>query len=443
MLKLEKSKQALKAFLPVLLVSALLMAYLFQHEQLLLSSSLLGGPGHIAYQILFWFLMPLRIILMYVIPQNGHNWSVLHYLVLSVTLPLYVGSFWWGCRSLADRLRRRARAWRPLPGSSPTATQGPSLVPVGAGRPGPLLQPVRLELPGADLSGEELIMDRRVFLLSTAMGGAGLAAGGVATYSSVLEPGRLRVREYSVKIKDLPAEFHGLRLVHVSDTHYGPFVSMNFLEEAFEAANRLKGDMVILTGDYMHRTPRSLEPGIKALASLRARLGAVAVLGNHDHWEGANHCRRVFAKIGVPLVDNHRLFLTPDGLKAKAYLGNSICMAGVGDVWEDEVSFVKAVGGVHERIPRLVLAHNPDAAEMLEPGCRVDLMLSGHTHGGQVKLPLIGMPFKVTKYGHKYLGGLCHGPGCPVVVSRGVGMSGLPIRLGVPPELVVVTLHQA
>jgi predicted MPP superfamily phosphohydrolase len=150
-----------------------------------------------------------------------------------------------------------------------------------------------------------------------------------------------------------------------------------------------------------------------------------------------------FARIGVPLIDNHRLFLTPAGLRNKPYPGRSICLAGVGDVWEDEVSFKKAIGGISRQIPRIVLSHNPDAAEMMESGCRVDLMLSGHTHGGQVKLPLIGMPFKVTRYGHKYIGGLCHGPMCPVIVSRGVGMSGLPIRLGVPPELGLITLVKA
>lgn len=284
-------------------------------------------------------------------------------------------------------------------------------------------------------------MGRRQFLFGAAAGAAVLAGGGLGDITP-LEAGNLRIRHYHIPIKDLPEAFHGLRLIHVSDTHFGPFVSMAYLKQSVKVANQLHGDLIILTGDYMHRTPRSLEPGIKVLAGLKAKYGSVAVLGNHDHWEGTERSKQVFAEIGVPLVDNHRIFLTPEGLTARVrHPELALCLAGLGDLWADDVLPGQALEGVPREMPRIILSHNPDTAEMMN-GHRVDLMLSGHTHGGQVRIPLYGPP-KCGKYGRKYIGGLCHGPSCPVVVSRGVGMSGVPVRLGVPPELGVITLLKA
>jgi hypothetical protein len=100
----------------------------------------------------------------------------------------------------------------------------------------------------------------------------------------------------------------------------------------------------------------------------------------------------------------------------------------------------KTLEGVSESMPRIVLAHNPDTAETVPPGVRVDLMCSGHTHGGQVSLPLVGTPIVPSEYGSRYAGGLCLGPSCPVVVSRGVGMAILPVRFRVPPEIGVIEL---
>jgi predicted MPP superfamily phosphohydrolase len=97
-------------------------------------------------------------------------------------------------------------------------------------------------------------------------------------------------------------------------------------------------------------------------------------------------------------------------------------------------------------MPRLLLSHNPDAAEdprFLRARHRVDLMLSGHTHGGQVRLPVVGAPVIPSKYGQKYAAGLVQGPRCPVYVSRGLGLSGLPVRFGVPPEIVLFELQRA
>jgi len=239
----------------------------------------------------------------------------------------------------------------------------------------------------------------------------------------------------------LPREFDGLQIAHVSDTHYGPYTSLSYLQSVVERVNQLKPDLILLTGDYVHRTPLAIEPGIGLLKELRPRLGMIAVLGNHDHWEGADACRAMFKKTAIPLIDNAHLYLTPDGLLNDAKAGATLCIAGVGDLWEGDVRLSDALWGIPDSIPRILLSHNPDVAESIPPEARIDLMLSGHTHGGQVSLPFIGAPFAPTAYGAKYLGGLCHGPQCRVIVSRGVGLAAFPIRFGVPSEIGRITLR--
>jgi len=226
----------------------------------------------------------------------------------------------------------------------------------------------------------------------------------------------------------------------VSDTHYGPFVSLSYLRSVIQQANALSADLIVLTGDYVHRTPKAIGPGVGVLKQLQARLGVVGVLGNHDHWEGAQAVREAFAQADIPLMDNRRCYLGRDFLRPDADAGEVIGIGGVGDLWEDEVRFDQALGGMPQSVPRIVLAHNPDTAERIPPEFRVDLMLSGHTHGGQISIPGYGPPVVPSAYGQRYAGGWCAGPRCPVIVSRGVGMAILPVRFGVPPEIGEITL---
>jgi predicted MPP superfamily phosphohydrolase len=361
--------------------------------------------GRVLYKLFFLITLPFRWIAVLLFPRVDHHWPLAHHLLTSLGTPFFLWGVWRSWRRISGRFRarREVRASAPSPGS----------------------------------------INRRQFLARSAAGAVGVATGGLGSYASLVAPEILRVRRYAIPVAGLPPEFDGLRIVHVSDTHYGPYVSMPFLEQVFERANALGGDLVLLTGDYVHYTPESIGPGIDALRRLQARYGAAAVMGNHEHWEGAEACRERFRRIGLPLLDNARLFLTPDGLGEACVPGRSVCVAGVGDLWEDEVSFEKALDGVPEDVPRIILSHNPDAAEIADPRHRIDLMLSGHTHGGQISLPVIGPPVAPSAYGEKYLGGLCQGPSCPVVVSRGVGLAGVPLRLGVPPELGVITLRRA
>ena len=300
----------------------------------------------------------------------------------------------------------------------------------------------RRRAPDGEPPTGAITVNRRVFLKRSISAGVWTAFIAVPTYSVAIAPSRLRIHALTLKIRDLPLEFEGLRIAHVSDTHYGPFISRNYLENAFARINAEHPDLILLTGDYVHRTLHGDVPGIGLLGLLQARLGCVAVLGNHDHWEGAHRCRAAFKRIGIPLVDNQRMFLTAQGLQPELPPAGvaALCIGGLGDVWEDEQDFDAALRDVPENMPRILLSHNPDSAELTPTGTRVDLMLCGHTHGGQVRLPLIGAPLAPIRHNPKYLAGLCQGPAGPVLVSNGVGMTVLPLRIGAPPEFGMITL---
>jgi predicted MPP superfamily phosphohydrolase len=150
-----------------------------------------------------------------------------------------------------------------------------------------------------------------------------------------------------------------------------------------------------------------------------------------------------FQQIGIPVIDNRCAYLTKSGLAlAGRAPRDSIALAGLGDLWQDPGTFSNILADVHPSIARIVLSHNPDTAELPDAkDFRVDLMLAGHTHGGQVWVPGLGTPVVPSQYGQKYAGGLCAGPHFPVLVSRGVGMAVMPVRFGVPAEISVIELR--
>jgi predicted MPP superfamily phosphohydrolase len=286
---------------------------------------------------------------------------------------------------------------------------------------------------------------RRQFFRS----GVDLAAGGVLGggfgYSLLFEPSELRITHRQFAIRDLPKSLTGLRLAQVSDLHHGPWFSMDRVRDVVRQTNTLKADMILLTGDYVYESPRYIAPAIEALAGLKANIGIVGILGNHDWWERGVPMKAAFARHGLRLIDNTRVILTPDR-KIVSTAVEGLCIAGVGDLWEDVPDYHTALRDLPDTMPRLLLAHNPDAAEdpkFLSIQHRVDLMISGHTHGGQVWIPGLGTPILPSRFGQKYASGLVAGPKCPVFISRGIGLSGLPIRFGVPPEIVVLELVPA
>jgi predicted MPP superfamily phosphohydrolase len=291
----------------------------------------------------------------------------------------------------------------------------------------------------ADNAVEEPKPSRRKFLTY----GARLAVGGAAAagvYSILVETRWFRVSNRVHRLKGLPPELDGLRIVQLTDIHHGPTMSPNYVRQVIEAANDVNADLVLLTGDYVYRSPMYIQPVMNELAKLRGKIGVIGVLGNHDWWQDGPATKRAFREIGVPLVDNDRLFLTPDR-KLLTSADRGLCIAGIGDYTEDVVDFERALANVPADMPRLLMSHNPDAAEdtrLSRGGYRVDLMLCGHTHGGQVWIPGIGTPILPSRYGQKYASGLVKGPVCDVFVCRGVGTTVLPMRFCVRPEVAVI-----
>lgn len=288
---------------------------------------------------------------------------------------------------------------------------------------------------------------RRAFLLDGPLMFGGAAGGIVGAHSVVVEPFDLRVERYRIPVRDLPDRLHGMRMVQISDTHLGPHVPPAFVERVVRESIALVPDVFLLTGDYVHRgtdcNRRAAELFEPLVATGRPVIG---VLGNHDWFGDGRDMSRRLSDVGVRMVDNGRVFIDAETRGVSEDVPREgVCVAGLGDFSKDVMDLESAFGGVPPGMARIVLQHQPDAVETREfvEGPRMDVVFSGHTHGGQIRLPLIGAPVTLSKYGQKYATGLAQGPRCPVVVSRGIGMSFLPVRIGVRPEIVEVTLLRA
>jgi predicted MPP superfamily phosphohydrolase len=262
-------------------------------------------------------------------------------------------------------------------------------------------------------------------------------------YALSVEPTWLELTHTAVPVRGLPGPFAGLRIVQLSDLHAGPHVTRAYLGEAVALAQRADPDLVALTGDFVHAGHRHVEAVATVVGRLRAPLGVFAVLGNHDfsvrNALGVRRYRRLHQTVadaltgnGVRVLRNESVFLCRGGAEMH--------LAGVEDLWSGACDLDQALAGVSDDLPRILLAHNPQTVERLA-GRRCDLMLSGHTHGGQIDLPRWGRVVLGRK-ARQLAAGLYERGDTRVYVHRGVGF-GLPVRFRVRPEVAVLTLHPA
>jgi predicted MPP superfamily phosphohydrolase len=192
----------------------------------------------------------------------------------------------------------------------------------------------------------------------------------------------------------------------------------------------LQPDLILLGGDYCLKDRKYIRPCFDVLSGLKAPLGVYGVLGNHDYWHGVTETSERMAAAGVTELTNRGVWLTRGSDRFR--------LAGVDDYWTGHSNAVPALGDAKREDACLLLSHNPDFAEKLRD-VRVGLVLSGHTHGGQVVFPG-GAAFVPSQYGQKYLRGLVRAPETLVYVSRGLGTTGIPVRVGSRPEINLITL---
>ena len=244
---------------------------------------------------------------------------------------------------------------------------------------------------------------------------------------------RLEVVTVEIGIRGLAPAFDGYRIAYLSDLHKSAIVPRWWLEQAVRSALEARPDLIALGGDFVHDDVH-YAPGLaELLAPLAAPDGVVAVLGNHDHYIGPQHVRDALHSAGiVELLNVARVLQRGDA---------RLAIAGLGDLQCDVIDFTAAVGSVPQNVPRIVLSHDPDVFAYWPVEHRLDLMISGHTHGGQAYLPILGPPFVPSQFGFRYLKGLVREGGRQLYVSRGVGASGVPFRWGCPAELTVIILR--
>jgi predicted MPP superfamily phosphohydrolase len=234
----------------------------------------------------------------------------------------------------------------------------------------------------------------------------------------------------------LPAQFEGLKVAVISDIHFPKNISRRFVAQACDLAMSQSPDLVVLPGDFVDGHDRTKRvPDMRGLYdALSAPLGVWGSFGNHDVALGEQAVlREIRSSTPVRMMANERVvFERGQG---------RLCLAAVGDLWYGVVDLRRALDGVPSDVPRLLLSHNPDLAEDVEPGRhRIDLQISGHTHGGEVLVP--GLSFTPSKYGDKFRQGLVKGRAHLVYVTRGIGSPRF-ARFMSRPEVSLLTLVRA
>ncbi|HEU0180366.1 MAG TPA: metallophosphoesterase [Blastocatellia bacterium] len=258
----------------------------------------------------------------------------------------------------------------------------------------------------------------------------------LALWAFVIEPSRLVLRETRITLPSWPANFKGLRIAVISDLHAGsPFITLDKIYRIVETTNAAQPDLILLPGDFVIQgVPGGsfMEPEViaSALKGLRARFGVFATLGNHDWWYNGQRVKRSLENAGITALENDAAMIERNGA--------SIWVAGIGDKWEGNPDIASALARVPASAQIIALTHNPDIFPSIP--ARVALTIAGHTHGGQVALPIIGRPIVPSDFGERYAAGhIVEGPK-HLFVTTGVGTSILPVRFRVPPEISLLTI---
>ncbi len=256
----------------------------------------------------------------------------------------------------------------------------------------------------------------------------------LAFYATRIEPHNVRVRYVPVKLPRLGRAFHRYTIAHISDIHMGAWMTEARLQAVVELINAIRPDLIVITGDFVNRyTDDAATSLVEPLSTLYAPDGKFAVLGNHDYCYTPRRVRAVLDQAGI-IELNNRVHTLKRG-------ADTLHLAGVDDV----VEYQDRLDAVLEALPAagaaILLAHEPDFADISAATGRFDLQLSGHSHGGQVRLPLIGAPV-LPSFGQRYPAGLYQVGTMQQYTTRGLGMISPFIRFNAPPEISILMLEQ-
>lgn len=284
------------------------------------------------------------------------------------------------------------------------------------------------------LNATSRIITRRNFLITSAT-----AAGGLALYSNDISRHELTITYPTFLIDNLPPAFHGFRFAQISDLHLEEYTEDFFLRRVIQRVNQLKPDMVLITGDFISRGPLSIGVSYSAAARCAELLTALecpvryGILGNHDAAVGSSVIRGHMEYNGLPMLVNEHVRIERHG--------EHIFLGGLDDIAWGSPNLEDAIPAAPDA-PVILMAHEPDYADTIAThprGTLVDLILSGHTHGGQIRIPGF-RPLALPLLGKNYAEGHFLVGNSQLYVNRGIGTVGIPFRLNCPPEITLGTL---
>lgn len=278
---------------------------------------------------------------------------------------------------------------------------------------------------------------RRKFLYSAAAAGTLAIAGD----SVLLEPNRPRVVRREFSLVRWPERLNGFTIALLSDFHYDPYFSVHPLHAAVPLVNELRPDLIVLTGDFVSVPPTgdpakaafAAEPCAKIIRQMSAPHGLWAILGNHDCDTDPEEVTRAVQAEGIQMLENQSKAIEHDGAR--------FWLAGVDDVLSGTADIAETLLGIPTNDAVILLAHEPDFADEAAK-FPVDLQLSGHSHGGQIRIPFVPL-FYLPDLAKKYPMGIYEVGPLPLYTNAGIGTVNIPVRFNCPPEITLITLRSA
>jgi hypothetical protein len=259
-----------------------------------------------------------------------------------------------------------------------------------------------------------------------------MTSGGYG-YASKLEPNWVEVHRLELTLPNLSPAFDGITLTQISDIHVGGWMNRKRLAHVVDLVNEQYSDLVAITGDFVTADPESIREDLKAeLSRIKAKVGVFASMGNHDHWTNVVVVREIVKASSIQELKNEHITFRR---------GNEqLHLCGVDDFWEKHADVEKVLKDLPPEGCAILMAHEPDYADISAETRRFDLQISGHSHGGQVVLPFIGPPV-VPSYSEKYPLGIYKVKHMLQYTNRGVGMIKPYVRFNCRPEITVFTLR--